>query len=86
MLEAAVRQRESPETRTPARVRSCRTADARFTAARAHAGEPRAQQAGKMETRPLLAASEGGTVAATLEIHHGVVAFQSNSGPWRALK
>jgi hypothetical protein len=35
-----------------------------------------------METRPLLAASEGGTVAATLEIHHGVVALQSNRGPW----
>src|SRR6266403_6297069 len=29
----------------------------------AHAGGPRAQQAGKLETRPLFAGSQGGTVA-----------------------
>src|SRR6478672_7202544 len=49
-----------------ARVRPCRTA---LQASRwqehgaAHAGGPRAQQAGKLETRALFAGSQGGTVA-----------------------
>src|SRR5262249_30256591 len=44
----------------------------------AHAGGPRAQQAGKLETRALFAGSQGGTVAragrnacAPLSAHHG---------------
>ena len=49
-----------------ARVRPCRTGAASFMVARAgaaHAGGPRAQQAGKLETRALFAGSQGGTVA-----------------------
>src|SRR5260370_39689442 len=48
-----------------ARVRPCRTGAASFMVARARgrAGGPRAQQAGKLETRALFAGSQGGTVA-----------------------
>jgi hypothetical protein len=68
----SIRQGRTPEVEGREQ-QPCRTAGVSFMVARArgrarphgaaHAGGPRAQQAGKLETRPLFARSEGGTIA-----------------------
>src|SRR5438132_1824221 len=52
----------------------------------AHAGGPRAQQAGKLETRALFAGSQGGTVAPARGTTYAPrsVPLDLNKGPWTA--